>query len=186
MTIRTSLTHPLQIAELVPPHGSGRIGITFCPGKTQPHAMSGAWNRDLGTDLDAIKAWGATTVITLIEAHEVEDLRVQPLGEEVTARGMGWLHLPIRDASIPDSHFEAAWAREIQRLLASVLGGARVLVHCKGGLGRAGTIAARLMIELGMEPTHAIGAVRAVRPGAIETWAQEDYLKALSFRLRGA
>ena len=47
--------------------------------------------------------------------------------------------------------------------------GFNVLVHCKGGLGRAGTIAARLLIELGMAPQMAVGVVRQARPGAIET-----------------
>ena len=51
-----------------------------------------------------------------------------------------------------------------------------MLVHCRGGLGRAGTIAARLLIELGIEPATAIERVRAVRPGAIETRAQEEYV----------
>ncbi len=54
--------------------------------------------------------------------------------------------------------------------------GRDVLVHCKGGLGRAGTIAARLLIELGMEPATAIDRVRAVRPGAIETPEQKQYV----------
>ena len=40
-----------------------------------------------------------------------------------------------------------------------------VLVHCRGGLGRAGTIAARLLIELGMEPTKAIASVRSGTTG---------------------
>jgi ADP-ribosyl-[dinitrogen reductase] hydrolase len=51
-----------------------------------------------------------------------------------------------------------------------------VLVHCRGGLGRAGTIAARLLVELGMEPTKAIASVRGVRPGAIETSEQERFV----------
>ena len=51
-----------------------------------------------------------------------------------------------------------------------------LLVHCRGGLGRAGTIAARLLVELGMEPKQAIASVRAVRPGAIETSDQEDFV----------
>lgn len=51
-----------------------------------------------------------------------------------------------------------------------------MLVHCRGGLGRAGTIAARLLVELGMQPTEAIAGVRAVRPGAIETSDQEKFV----------
>lgn len=55
--------------------------------------------------------------------------------------------------------------------------GFSIVVHCKGGLGRAGTIAARLMIELGIAPDTAVTRVRQVRPGAIETSAQLAYVK---------
>jgi ADP-ribosyl-[dinitrogen reductase] hydrolase len=59
-----------------------------------------------------------------------------------------------------------------------VRSGGRVLLHCRGGLGRAGTIAARLLVELGMEPGKAVQAVRHVRPGAIETIEQERHVLA--------
>lgn len=105
--IRTSITHPLQIAEISAPGTKGIIGITFCPGKKQVNAMSGVWDRDLGIDLDAIKAWGASTVITLIEPHEIKALKVSGLGKQAAQRGMAWRHMPITDVSIPDHRFEA-------------------------------------------------------------------------------
>ena len=49
----------------------------------------------------------------------------------------------------------------------------KVLVHCKGGLGRAGTFAARLLVEFGHTPASAIATVRTARPGALETLDQE-------------
>jgi ADP-ribosyl-[dinitrogen reductase] hydrolase len=54
-----------------------------------------------------------------------------------------------------------------------------ILVQKYGGAYRAGTIAARLLIELGMEPTKAIEHVRAARPGAIETNDQEKFVKGI-------
>ena len=54
--MRTSHTHPLQIAFVRPTPTSGRIGITFCPGKIQPDAATGAWDRQLDVDLDPIAA----------------------------------------------------------------------------------------------------------------------------------
>jgi ADP-ribosyl-[dinitrogen reductase] hydrolase len=44
---RTSATHPLQIAAVKAGPGFGRVGITFCPGKWDRHAMTGKWERDL-------------------------------------------------------------------------------------------------------------------------------------------
>ena len=89
---------------------------------------------------------------------------------------MLWFHLPIADVSTPDEGFERNWVPAGDALRTLLRNGRDVLVHCRGGLGRAGTIAARLLIEFGMEPTIAISCVRAVRPGAIETREQEKYI----------
>ena len=178
--MRNSQSHPLQIAVVVPFHGAGRIGITFCPGKKQVSAASGSWDRDLAIDLDAVADWGATVVTTLIEDAEIKALGVAGIGKAVAARHMEWLHLPIVDVSVPSARFEAEWQIAGERLRARLRDGFDVLVHCKGGLGRAGTIAARLMVELGVEPAEAVAIVRKARPGAIETLAQENYVLALT------
>jgi ADP-ribosyl-[dinitrogen reductase] hydrolase len=177
---RTSLTHPLQIAAVTVGPDYGRVGITFCPGKCDRHAMTGAWDRDLTTDLDAIRAWGAAAIVTLLEPKELTLLSVESLGEEVLRRKMLWFHLPIVDVSIPSEQFEAKWKTAGEALRSILRSGSDVLVHCRGGLGRAGTIAARLLIELGMEPEIAIARVRAVRPGAIETSDQERFVRGIS------
>jgi protein-tyrosine phosphatase len=170
--VRTSRTHPLQIAEVRASPTHGRIGITFCPGKHDRAAITGAWARDLADDLDAIAAWGARLVLTLVESAELAALKVPELGDEVRKRGMDWRHLPIVDCSVPGEYFETQWetyGREVRSLLRE---GADVLVHCKGGLGRAGMVAARLLVELGVAPEAAISEVRRVRKGAIETPSQ--------------
>jgi ADP-ribosyl-[dinitrogen reductase] hydrolase len=156
----------------------GAVGMTFCPGKKQSGAMTGGWDRDLGLDLDAIRAWGAAAVVTLVELHELDELAVPHLGPEVQRRHMAWHHLPIRDVSTPGDRFEAQWAEAGPALRHRVRAGFNVVVHCKGGLGRAGTIGARLLVELGWDPAEAIAAVRKVRPGALETGAQEAHVHA--------
>ncbi|MGE4303220.1 MAG: ADP-ribosylglycohydrolase family protein [Novosphingobium sp.] len=174
--MRTSQAHPLEIAVVESAHARGRIGITFCPGKRQPDALTGGWDRDLCADLDRVRAWGAAAVVTLIEPHEIEQLGVTGLGAETLARHMDWLHLPIRDVSVPGEAFEAAWTSAGEGLRARLRDGFDVLVHCKGGLGRAGLVATRLLIELGEQPQDAVTKVRAARPGAIETRGQLDHV----------
>lgn len=169
---RTSRSHPLQIAEVRANPAHGRIGITFCPGKHDHAASTGAWARDLALDLDAIAAWGARLVLTLVEPTELVALQVPHLGREVQRRGMEWRHLPIADYSVPTEAFEWQWQTDGQQIRALLRGGADVLVHCKGGLGRAGMIAARLLVELGVAPDEAVREVRRVRKGAIETPSQ--------------
>jgi len=178
--MRTSLTHPLAIDSLVPRPGAGRIGLVSCPGRHDPHASGGGWERDLAADLDAIRAWGAVAVMTLVEADELALLGVAAMGREVAARGMAWIHLPIADMNVPSAAFERAWHDAAgPRLLALLAEGRDIDLHCRAGLGRTGTIAARLLVETGTPPDAAIRAIRAARPGAIETPAQEHYVRAL-------
>jgi len=87
--IKTGITHPLRIDAVATP-GGGQIGMTFCPGKKQRDSISGAWSRDLGLDLDRIREWGAITVVTLMEAHELACYKVGGLGDAVRQRGMTW------------------------------------------------------------------------------------------------
>lgn len=176
---RTSQSHPLQIAEVEGGSGHGRIGITFCPGKKDSGAMTGAWDRDLDTDLDLIEDWGAAAVVTLLQDHEIAGLHVPGLGQKVRDRHMSWYHLPIRDGSIPDREWDERWDSVSRELRAKLAAGFDILVHCKGGLGRAGTVAARLLVELGQEGAAAISAVREVRPGALESREQEQHVLAL-------
>ena len=181
---RTSLTHPLQIAAVSAGHSFGRVGITFCPGKYDRQAMSGYWDRDLSLDLDAIRDWGAAAVVTLVEPKELTLLRVERLGEEVLRRGMLWFHLPIVDVSIPDEAFERQWDVSGLEIRILLRGGRDVLVHCRGGLGRAGTIGARLLIELDMERAAAIRQLRAARPYAIETREQGKYVVGIGMSMQ--
>ena len=180
MIQRTSLTHPLAIATISA--ASGRIGISFCPGKHQADGMTGVWVRDLDIDLDAVRAWGAAAVVTLLEAHELPTLKVERMGDAVAARGMRWFHLPIPDVTAPRPEFEAQWMGDGARIRDLLRGGKAVFVHCKGGLGRAGTIAARLLVELGdTTAEQAIARVRAARGNdAIETSAQVAHVHAVA------
>jgi ADP-ribosyl-[dinitrogen reductase] hydrolase len=178
MTIKTSETHPLRIDCVQPLDQPGRIGMTLCPGKQQHWGLSGHWARDLDADLRVIAESGARTLVSLIEDHEFKSLKVESLGEQAQRLGLEWLHLPIVDRGLPDSGFEQHWREWAgERLRQRLKAGELVVLHCMGGLGRTGTLAARLLIELGESPASAIGRVRAARRGTIETDGQEDYVR---------
>ncbi len=173
-----SLNRSLVIDQ-VPVPGGGVVGLAHCPGRNHIDGHGRRWSRDLAADLAAIRAWGAVMMISLIEAKEFTSLGVEKLGEAARAAGLDWHHLPIQDMHPPDAAFEGAWrgtTAALDRLFADQ---GRLLLHCAGGLGRAGTIAARILIERGIPAAAAIETVRAARPGAIETAAQEAFLAGL-------
>lgn len=178
--IRTSQTDPLQINEVL--CAGGVIGLTLCPGKKGDSVFGAPWDRDLAADISAIRGWAATTVLTLIEDHEFDLLQVRGLAAAVRGSGMTWLHAPIRDVDVPDDAFEQRWSVVGHKVRAELRRANRVLIHCRGGRGRAGMVAARLLVELGASPIDAIRQVRETRPGAIETAAQEAHIKSVQLR----
>ncbi|PKP84514.1 MAG: hypothetical protein CVT80_07720 [Alphaproteobacteria bacterium HGW-Alphaproteobacteria-2] len=156
--MRTSETHPLYIDALEV--ANGRLGLTICPGKAGDSLYGPGWARDLAMDIAAIRAWGPAHVLTLVETDEMARLGVPHLPDAMRAESFAWHHLPIRDLAALDGAGDAAWARLSPRLHAALERGQRVLVHCRGGVGRAGSIAALLLIERGM------GRGGGHRPGA--------------------
>lgn len=176
--MKTSLTHPLEIPAIAA--GKGRLGMCMCPGKRQPQAITGPWDRDLALDMDALAAFEAEIVVTLMEADELaKAIPAAALKAAVEDRGMTWLHLPIPDFGAPGPAFEDGWKTDGPRVRAALAGGRNVVVHCRGGRGRSGLVAARILVEMGMEPRAAIHAVRKANPLAIETPVQEDHVRSV-------
>lgn len=124
----------------------------------------------------AIAAWGAATVLGLTEPAEMALLGVPDPAALLAASGVPWIGAPIIDYGAPDRRFDARWPDLRAVLLARLQAGEKLLIHCRGGRGRSGTIAAALLIAGGVAPAEAVRMVRAARPGAIETAEQEAWL----------
>ena len=182
----TSETDPLRIDALAVPGAPGLIGMTLCPGKKDPYAAFGAWDRDLRRDLQTIGDWGASAIVTLIEEHEFALLGVPDFAKAVGA-AFHWHWLPIADGGVPDAGFERQWQAAGPQLRRRLTVGERVLIHCRAGLGRTGLVAARLLVEFGSAPAEAVRAVRQARRSTIETSIQEQYILGLGqgFARRG-
>ena len=149
----------------------GRACVALCPCPGRRGALA--------EDLRLLHEWGARALVTLVEDHELTALGVAALPDILARLGMRWWHLPVRDMAAPDARFETLWddaGPELHRLLGD---GTAIALHCHGGLGRTGTVAARLLVEMGEEPVSAIARVRRTRPGSIETAEQERYVLAL-------
>ena len=122
---------------------------------------------------------GARALLSLVTATELEQLGLNDLSSLCIARGLDWLHAPIHDYQAPDHHFDRWWLEQRDLLHALLDQSQSVAIHCWGGRGRTGTVAARILVERGLSPQVAIERVRQHRPGAIETADQEKYVLAL-------
>ena len=154
-----------------------RSASHYARGRSQRDALSGSWEREMRIDIRAVKSWGATAWLNLLTITEMLDLKVGNLEVAVKGSGIRYYHFPIEDGGIPDLTFEKLWNTSGPHLREELLQGGKILIHCKGGLGRSGMIAARLLVELGtMTSEEAIRRVRVSRPGAIETREQERHV----------
>ncbi len=152
-------------------------GVTVRNGILAICPLPGA-SGDYPRDIDHISDWKPAMVISLTTKAEMDGHGAASLGADLRDSGTRWEHLPIDDSKVPDAAWERKW-REISRVAhAALRGGGRVLVHCKGGKGRAGMVALRLMTEAEEQPLKSLARLRALRPGAVETDAQKTWATA--------
>jgi protein-tyrosine phosphatase len=114
-------------------------------------------------------------LVTLLEEFEMARYAIPDLRAEVMRAGLRSLWLPIPDMSVPDSMEDVAAL--VTDFLDRMAAGDTVVVHCLGGLGRSGTIAACCLVARGLAPAKAIAAVRAARPGAVEVESQVRFVE---------
>lgn len=154
----------------------GGIGLTICPGRRDR-------GRELAPDLLRLRQLGTTRILCLLGDEELEWAGIPGYRAAVAAAGLAFRQMPLLDQTppAPDEALELGrW------LMAGVAAGERSVVHCYGGLGRAGTIAACALVAAGAEAAAAIAGVRAVRgPRALETAAQEGCVAACARLRRG-
>ena len=174
--LKTSITHPIRddfIAVGVL-HTAGRLGITFAPGK-RASGIDGMWERDLGLDLERLSGhFAVDELVCLLEPHELQLLGIDDYAERVLEAGFHLTRFAIPDGDVPTD--AAALSRCLEAVAARIARGKTIVVHCRGGLGRAGTVAACLLILDGHDSQDAIAHVRAARPGAIENRKQENFV----------
>ncbi len=171
-------TPPNTIDTVNVPGSVGCMGLMPCPGVRVADGLAGQ-KRHLQADLQEIEAWGANGVLCLVEPHELKMNQVEELPHMIQSAGMWWLHLPIIDMDIPNQDFEDAWAVEGERIRHALRIGERVAIHCYAGLGRTGMIAARILVEMGVDPKQAVAAVRQDNRRRIQTRGQATFVKSL-------
>ena len=180
MDANKSAISPLRIYAVEVPGTGGLIGMTECPGRIEYPGLGipvMPWRRDLEQDLRVILDWQAKILVSLIEDFEFELYGAGELPEKAANLGIRWLHMPIAEGCIPDDRVEDAWDTTGEELRSILADGGRIVLHSRRGLGRTGTIAARLLVEFGMTPCEAFAALRKVVPDAIQSGEQADYVR---------
>jgi atypical dual specificity phosphatase len=93
--------------------------------------------------------------------------------------GLLVFHEPIDDMEAPSQEQLDRIASAILRAHERQMG---IAVHCAAGLGRTGTILAAYYVAKGMSAANAMGRIRRLRPGSIETEEQEAAIEEFARR----
>lgn len=138
----------------------------------QPHFAALAYP-DSSEDIAWLRRHGIEVLISLTESpaprHWVNDA------------GIMLVHEPVPDMNAPSEEQLEKIITTIQQANAANLGAA---VHCAAGRGRTGTVVAAYFVTKGLTAQEAIDTTRRLRPGSIETHAQEDAVIAFAQRFQ--
>jgi protein-tyrosine phosphatase len=130
---------------------------------------------------DTILGWkdeGVDVMVSLLEEAELPNLTdaEASLCEEV---GIEFISFPVRDKTVPDA--DGAFAAIARTLADRVAGGQAVAIHCRAGIGRSTTLAACVLILLGVEGDIALDMIAAARGLEVpETEAQRQWVLGFS------
>ncbi|ORT51748.1 phosphatase [Vibrio sp. qd031] len=161
------MTHPTWQLNV----DDGALILTPCPGTKE---------LDLDASLAQLKQDGVTVVATALSHEEMNSKGVSSLGEQVKALDMSWLHLPIEDDCAPGDSFSQQWADASPVIQQALNNGEKVAMHCMGGSGRTGLLAANALLERDWPLAKIKTDVQALRPGAFTKPVQIDYVDTLA------
>lgn len=164
-----SMSHPFVVLKI--DDNLGNLILTPCPGTQEV---------DLQHSLEQLARAGVRGLLTLMPTDEMQRNQVNAMPEICAALGIRWFHLPVEDDHAPGNDFESAWRAARKPVHQAINDGGNIAIHCKGGTGRTGTLAARILLERGLPLDEAIERVRSVRPNALQIKTQLDYVQALA------
>lgn len=152
----------------IPGNWQGRLAII-------PRPKGGDW---LETEALNWRRDGIDVVVSLLEPEEAVELNLLDEAVAAEAGGVEFISFPIPDRNVPASTPAAlSLIGEIERALDQ---GKTIAVHCRQSIGRAGLIAAGVLIASGASPEQAVETVGTARGMTVpETPEQLSWLRRL-------
>lgn len=160
-----------------------KLGVSQCPGKRLAMGRDGkSHNRNIKQDVEQFRSLsGITLVVCLLNDSELRSLGVvvKDYRAACEAQGVHFFQHPILEMAPPEdlASFKAEVVDMVCRHL--VEGDGNVLVHCRGGVGRAGLLTCCVLATLFEFSSHKkiIELVRKRRDKrCVESRKQEDFV----------
>lgn len=201
--VHQAVSHPLRVSWVAnscleePYSHHGSLAISACPG-----AKTRSTQRNIKQDLSFVRdTYGISHIVCLLNDAELrvriqsaawlcaspttlhtwysclQTLGIRDYQDKVSQHGMSYSVMPVIDMAIPESAHDSF--KLVDQMASDMAAGKGVLVHCRQGVGRAGMIAACVLLRLGCVacPQQAIDHVRSHRHKcAVQTARQEQFV----------
>ena len=151
----------------------GKLGLCACPG-----TLLDSNNQIIGIEntLNIFKNHQIDIIVSLLETSELKLLGCDNLTKEIKLNNFVWFHFPITDFDIPTKNSLSELNLLLSELEKFLKKEKNIIIHCKAGLGRTGTIASLLLTKLGLSTKNAVHYIRKYRPGSIDTNEQKNFV----------
>ena len=133
-----------------------------------PRPRGGDWLVD---EIFSLRELGVDVVISLLEAHEIEELDIREEENVCKANQIAFISFPIADRTVPGS-VQAAIALA-DSVLAKLRSGMNVAIHCRAGIGRSSLMAASVLKLSGMSVDEAFDMIESARGCAVPDTSQQ-------------
>ena len=144
---------------------AGKIILTSFPGLIENTRF------DISFFLKEIKIFkdnNCSSITSFVEDSEFEKIcDKKNLVEQIYHNKLKWYHLPIKDLGAPNTEFKFKWETTKVLLKNELIEGKNIVLHCRGGKGRAGTVAALLLIDFGVKKEEEIKCHKYIFDGEI-------------------
>lgn len=130
----------------------------------------------LEEEIARLKQQGVNVLVSLLTQEETEEEELQQEADLCSQNGIEFISFPIPDREVPPR--DGTFARFFQGLLDRLAEGKHVAIHCWGGIGRSGLVAACLLTAYDVPVETAIRSLSSARGWSVPD--TEEQLKWIS------
>lgn len=133
----------------LPEEIKGRLYLHSMPGRYEPYQAT----------LDAVRMKGISQVVCLTSLDEIAG-KAPDYGRALQRNAIPWQQImfPIVDFGVPGDLPQ--FRQLVEDIAAQLCSGVNILLHCAAGVGRTGTVASCVLVQLGLPPAEAMSRVQ--------------------------